>query len=177
MLVVDAGATLEFRVDGAADDSAGFVATLTREGDATGKTSIHKPVADDGTVSFPRLPRDATYVLSIGPTPSGGTAYVRGLRPGAPPAVVPLHPGASIRGRLLGPQGLEDFAVVATGPGLAVHGSVDRLGAFEVRGLPPGTWKITATATRAGVPVAESAYEASVEIAAGSNADVILRPK
>ena len=74
--------------------------------------------------------------------------------------------------RLPAPEGARDVQVYArwsAGEGLNLQGRLDGKGGYEIRGVPPGRWKVTAHATQAGAFTSVQG-----EAAGGQTLDLVL---
>jgi protocatechuate 3,4-dioxygenase beta subunit len=102
--------------------------------------------------------------------PDGRYAWLKGLAPSRETKRARLVRGGEIRGRVHAPQGAEDIEVGIAHRSVWSRAIVDDRGEFVLRGVPPGRWKIVASAS-----VGKKKFEAETEAEPGGTADLNLR--
>ncbi len=127
-------------------------------------------VGDDGRVKFESARPGARYTLWMPPGPDGRHVYERGLEPGRPERVVRLTEGKTISGRVRLPSRRVGASVGIHDRGISIAGTVDDDGRFEIRGVPDGTWTVTA-----GVSLPAGEYRrVTATVEAGGTVDLDL---
>lgn len=180
VLVVDRGLELVVRVLGL-DERRGRLEGLNalllrRQPDGTWQQAgwgWGQPAGEAVRVAFTGLKADERYAVWIQPQ---GEEYgwAADLKAGAE-ATLRMQRGASIRGRLSVPAGLQNLQVSANdGRGLWASGLVEADGRYEIKGLPDGRWTVSSHAQSAdgGVP-----WHAQGEAPAGGTLDLTLQAR
>lgn len=121
-----------------------------------------------GSITFRGLKPDQRYAVWIAPQNDDLFGWASDVRPGE--LTLRLERGGSIRGRVLGPSGVTQRRVWASGEfGQSVSAHVDAEGRYELKGLPDGRWKVQA-AGRSG----EQSLRAEGEATVGGTLDLTL---
>jgi hypothetical protein len=125
----------------------------------------------EGHLAFHGLDGDRTYRLWIGGLPDGRYVLGTGLRPGTEEVELEILEGHAIQGTILEPdlEGRRHRNVSASVHGFQAPGRVDPDGTFTIRGVPPGTWPVTAT-----VYEETGLWTATAEVATGTSVDLRL---
>lgn len=173
VLTIEPGLDLAVRVGNWRRQDASTVALLIPE-DGARLGVLQATVGSDGSTRFRGLRANDTYSLWIPPDREGWTLQRRGIQAETNELRVLLVRGASITGRISGPDGVVYGRVVAsTHGGLAsVFGSVRLDGAYEIVGLPEGTWTVEAHGR-----IGTDEYVARGASRAGSVLDLELSPE
>lgn len=173
VVVVEPGPNLVATITGyvpPGDDSPRW-ARLTWE-DAAGERVVrYTPIRDDGWLRFVRLPKDRDLELWASAA-SDRAVYKDGLRPGDVEVSIPSQRGLDIRGKVLVAPGENVHRASVKADTLSgfnvARGSIKDDGAFVIRNLPAGTYRVSACFTmgEVGDPIFK-------EIAAGTTAVVL----
>ncbi len=152
------------------------IVVLVREGADPADSAWRGWLKKDLTVSLAGVDADAAHVLWIPATEENGrTLLVRGFKPGTADRTVVLIPGKTITVRLKAPGTFRLAEVAVLGPGDEVLPAVPSEagdGAYLVRGLADGTWKVKAKARGA-----DAWLYGTADVEAGSTAEITLAPK
>lgn len=170
-VVLEAGRDLRLRLDVAGPGRPSWVAAYP-EGRLDGSFVSEADVGEDGTAVLRGLDPARAFVI-WGPPEAGGDRYVL-LRVSAIPegeVRAPVLVGGAIHVRVTVPAGTSHTEVWASSEGRHLQGVAAIEGAFEVRGVPPGTWKIVVRTTSA-----DGESEASVAARPGDVVDVVVPP-
>ena len=81
-----------------------------------------------------------------------------------------MLPGGEIRGRIHAPRGATDIRVWIGHPAVAIHVYRKDPGDFVLNGVPPGRWKIVASAK-----IGKKEIGAETEAEPGDTVDLTLR--
>ena len=153
-----------------------IIVVLVREGADPADSAWRGWLKKDLTVSLAGVDADAAHVLWIPATEENGrTLLVRGFKPGTADRTVVLIPGKTITVRLKAPGTFRLAEVAVLGPGDEVLPAVPSEagdGAYLVRGLADGTWKVKAKARGA-----DAWLYGTADVEAGSTAEITLAPK
>jgi hypothetical protein len=103
----------------------------------------------DGRVAFHRLDADTTYTLTVMGWDTEYYVLETGLRPGEGEITVEARRGVKITGRAVLPAGAKAvrISVEVDVHGMSFGAEVSQQdGSFTLRGVPPGTWPVSARA-------------------------------
>ena len=171
VLTLDPGVVLSARIENWAESGTPHAHALLLGDDGSVLPAV---IGTEGAVRWEGLSPDDSFTLWIAPTPSGMSAYRKGVRPGD--HRVRIEPGLAITGRVRAPSGVTEVSVQASlGSGsMSAPGKVGADGTYEIRGLPPGlTWTVTGFG-RMGTDFVLGRAEG---VASGGTADVELKPR
>ncbi|MEM8882536.1 MAG: carboxypeptidase-like regulatory domain-containing protein [Planctomycetota bacterium] len=101
-------------------------------------------VQEDGVMRVVGIPGDQTWTGFVGPLKDGRFAILRSIRPTRDPVRMDLQQGGEIRGVVRGADGRDRVEVFIADRIVRVGGYADEHGAFVLRGVPPGRWKVVA---------------------------------
>ena len=146
---VDLGAPLSFEIANWPKGQREYLrfAVLLPESHLPENPSLRPHARLGRTMRFEGLDPDETYTLRVVGMDDGTCFVGSGIVPGPDVRRIRLVPGRTIRGQLLLPPGHEKPSVTASSGLDGVSGTVDERGAFEIRGLPDGEWRVKARAS------------------------------
>lgn len=142
VLIVDRGVSLRVRIENVPATATDVEAMLVPEGaDATG--FAHPGRFEASSLHFVGLRPDRRYALWIAPTEVAPdlSLWQSGVRGDVGEIRVRLVAGRTVRGRIILPAGSWEASAAATRGLAQCEAKTSQDGRFEIRGVPPGTWK------------------------------------
>jgi hypothetical protein len=124
-----------------------------------------------GRIRFHGVPENRDFSLHVDPLPGGRFAFADDLLPGEDHEL-PLRAGASISGRVHGPEGVRFFHMSVYGKGIALRYSLDGdtpTDRYRVDGLPEGEYLFTILARAGG-----KSYKGEIRVRTGEPKDLKL---
>lgn len=138
-----------------------------------GPSHIYMDVGtSDGTITVHGANPDAVYTLWLGARDGQEVVYETDLRIDGRELVVRPQRALTISGRLIAPPDSRITAINVNDAGVHVKGTWVEAETYEVRGLPEGTWNVSA---RGRCP--EGRLSADIRVQAGDTADLELKLK
>ena len=110
-----------------------------------------------------------SYYVWFGPSETGRYAYGK-VGPNQDSITLPAEQGGEVTVRVTWPEGAEPAEVCLSGPGFYIDADRKDDGTYEIRGVPPGTWRVTATARLGG-----EMLSAERDAAAGASVAIEVR--
>jgi hypothetical protein len=157
VLTVDLGAKLTVRVrDYPTVEERGALGRIRHIGGsgqavlraAKGHAQVSVQLDATGRARFQGLVPGEGYTLSILGLPGGRYVLVRGVKPSADEIEVEMQAGGSVRGTIVAPEGVslhQVWVMVRNAEGMRDGTRTDpKTGTFEFRGLPEGSWTVSA---------------------------------
>lgn len=120
--------------------------------------------------TFRGLKADEAYAIWAHAPESGTFAWTADARGGGAPLRLDLVPGKTIEVAVRGPAGAH-VSVQATRDGADADAERVSPGRWQVRGIPDGTWTVSANAR-----VGDASWNASAKVEAGGSVDLELAP-
>lgn len=111
-----------------------------------GGEPLRKAIDSDGNVEFEGLPWSAEFSLWIGPVAGDRHVLRTGLFTSDQTHEVELVEGRGVRGRVRFPADATDRRVWLPLPGVDLEAEVDGTGRFKIAAVPPGDWRVHASA-------------------------------
>jgi hypothetical protein len=171
-LVFDPGLTLVVRFD-VSPSRTSWVKLVPEDSDPKGSRGLNPtnsaPPRKDRSLVFRGLRPDRTYTLCVSPV--DGLSLIRqGVRADAGELTVRLERGLELTGRVLFPEGATDMKVGFNDGRISANAEVEADGRFVFRGVPAGSYDVTAW-----IQVDGAKRQASATIRAGESGDIDLR--
>jgi hypothetical protein len=174
VLTVDPGWELAVRVTNPADREPRYrqlhFQLMARRGEQWVAVAHANEQDGSGRAVFRGLKADERYTIWVQPNGSEFYAWLPDVKAGGSEVTLRLERGGTIRGRLTLPAFHEQLGIGANNDlGFWLQGHADADGRYEIRGVPPGAWKVHAWAQVQG-----QHCNASADAAAGAHVDLRL---